>query len=855
MPRFQAYADRGKLNVGREAYPTSLMNNEEFDSVAKRRKTSLSNSGGPPGKRQKAQRNQGGVAELLPEQLIGVPLRIAAQERYLNYSLSVITSRAIPDVRDGLKPVQRRILYTMSRQNLDFSAKHRKCAKVVGDVMGNYHPHGDSSIYEALVRMAQPFSLRMPLVDGSGNFGSVDGDNAAAMRYTECRMTRVASEILADLATRTVAYKPNYDGTREEPVVLPSRVPNLLVNGATGIAVGMATNIPPHNLKEVCNALLKLLKDPEIKDYQLVANDAVQGPDFPTGGQIINTKDELREIYQTGQGTIRLRGVAKLDESSVQGPVLQITEIPFGVNKSALVERIGEIIFSGKLPLVLEVRDVSTDEIRIDLLLKKDADENKVLAYLYKNTQLQTNFSVNMTCLVPTEKPEVGAPDRLGLKEILWHFLHFRLDVVTNRLINELAGLERRIHILEGFAIVFDALDEIIKIIRASEGKADAAARIMKRFPAGKGGLDEEQTDAILELKLYRLARLEINVIKDELKDKQKRARDIRKLLAENTADTNASGRWKIVREEIEGLIADYGKDQAGKRCSSIVTVEEEVEFSEEDFIVAEDCFILVTTDGWVKRQKQIVDPSKSRLRQGDAVLACVAGSTRSTIGFFSSLGVCYTSRMIDIPASTGFGEPIQKLFKLKDGERIVSAVSFDSRMIGDIAEDPKKPNLCPETHALACTTNGFALRFGLAAFAETSTRSGRRYARVAGDASVIGVQTLHGSETILAVSEACRAMVCAAEEINYLSGAGKGVTLIRLAKDDRLLGFKASTGDRDLLVVLTNRGAKKTISTAKYRTTSRGGRGIEIQKNGRIAEVVSPPPNAPEITDPIDEE
>ncbi len=824
--------------------------------MAKRR-TQTSNNGDDSSGTGKGGRRRGGnqPPELLEEQLIGVPLRIAAQERYLNYSLSVITSRAIPDVRDGLKPVQRRILYTMDRQGLDATAKHRKCATVVGDVMGKYHPHGDSSIYEALVRMAQPFALRMTLVDGSGNFGSIDGDNAAAMRYTECRMTPIASEILADLATRTVAYKPSYDGTRDEPVVLPSRVPNLLVNGATGIAVGMATNIPPHNLREVCNALLKLLKDPEIKEYQLVAVDAVQGPDFPTGGQIINTKEELREIYATGQGTIRLRGTATLDEKSSQGRLLQINSIPFGVNKSALVERIGEIVFSGKLPLVLEVRDVSTDEIRIDLLLKKDADENKVLAYLYKNTPLQTNFSVNMTCLVPTEKPEVGAPARLGLKEILWHFLHFRLEVVTRRLSNELDSLLRRIHILNGFAIVFDALDEIIKIIRASEGKADAAMRIMKRFPAEKGGLDEEQTDAILELKLYRLARLEINVIREELKEKQKRAREIKRLLAEDTADTNASGRWTIVREEIDKLIVDYGKSEAGKRRSAIVTVEEEVEFSEEDFIVAEDCYILVTTDGWVKRQKHIVDPAKSRLRQGDAVLACVTGSTRSSIGFFSSLGVCYTSRMIDIPASTGFGEPIQKLFKLKDGERIVSTISFDSRMIGDISEDPKKPELCPETHALACTSDGFSLRFGLAGFAEPSTRSGRRYARVAANAAVVGVQTVHGSETILAVSEACRAMVCAAEEVNYLSGPGKGVTLIRLAKDDRLLGFKASSGDRDLLVVLTNRGAKKTISTAKYKVTGRGGRGTEIQKNGRIAEIVSPPPNAPEITDPIDED
>ncbi len=766
----------------------------------------------------------------------GVSLRDAAQTRYLNYSLSVITSRALPDVRDGLKPVQRRILYTMDQLGLDSTSKHSKCAKVVGDVMGKYHPHGDSAIYDALVRMAQSFSLRMPLVDGSGNFGSIDGDNAAAMRYTECRMSAIATEVLTDLSSSTVPFKPNYDGSREEPVVLPSRVPNLLVNGATGIAVGMATNIPPHNLGEVCRALLKLLVDPEIKDYQLVANDAVQGPDFPTGGVLINSKDELREIYRTGQGSLKIRGTTTNGGETKTGKLLHITAIPYGVNKAVLVERIAEIVVGGKMPLIEDVRDVSTEDIRIDLILRKDADEAKVLAYLYKHTPLQTNFAVNMTCLVPTENPEVGAPDRLGLKEILWFFLKFRLEVVTKRLEHELEGLLRRMHILEGFVLIFDALDEIIRIIRRSEGKADAAEKIMQRFPAAKGGLDAEQTDAILELKLYRLARLEINLIQEELKDKQKRAREIQRLLKENTDDTNNSGRWRIVREEIEAIIANYAKKKEGTRRTLILTIEEEPEFSEEDFIVAEDCHVMLTRDGWVKRQKQIADPGKSRLREGDSVLAVVAGSTRATLAFFSSFGVCYTSRFIDMPASTGYGEPVQKLFKLKDGERIVTVLSLDPRVIGDIADDPKRPDYCPEVHGFAATSNGFAMRFGLQQFVEPSTRSGRRFARVAPDHGVIGVEAIHGTETILAITADCRAMVCPAAEVNYLSGAGKGVTLIKMAKTDRLLGFKASTADRDLLVVETNRGAQKTISTAKYRVTTRGGRGNEIQKLNFLA-------------------
>ncbi len=825
--------------------------------MAKKRrptKASSSRTKKTPRKKAKSGKQAGSLFDAVDEAMQnGVSLRQAAQERYLNYSLSVITSRALPDVRDGLKPVQRRILFTMNQQGLTATAKHRKCAKVVGDVMGNYHPHGDSSIYEALVRMAQPFSLRMPLIDGSGNFGSVDGDNAAAMRYTECRMTPAANEILRDLATRTVAFKANYDGSREEPVVLPSRIPNLLVNGATGIAVGMATNMPPHNLKEVCNALLKLLKNPEIKDYQLVAEDAVRGPDFPTGGHITNTKDELREIYRIGQGTIKLRGTAKVVAQGRGARVLQMTSIPFGVNKAAMVERINELVLAGKFPLIVEARDLSTEELRVDLQLKKDADENKVLAFLYKHTDFQKNFNVNMTCLVPTENPEVGAPNRLGLKEILWHFLHFRLEVLTKRLENELAALERRIHILEGFAMVFDALDVIIRIIRKSDGKADAAEKIMKRFPPKKGigGLDAEQTDAILELKLYRLARLEINVILNELKDKKKRAREIRKLLADDAEDYSQSGRWKIIRSEIESIITEYGKDKTNKRQTAIIAVEEEPEYNAEDFILAENCHILITRDGWVKRQKLIADPSKSRVRQGDSVLACVAGSTRETIGFFSAKGVCYTARMVDIPASTGFGDPVQKLFKMKDGDKIVAAMSFDPRVLGgEIREDPKNPDLCPELHAFAASSNGFALRFGLEAFVEPSTRSGRKYARVTGDAAIIDVAAITGSETILAISKNCRAMICEIEEINYLSGAGKGVTLIRLAKDDQLLGFKCSTGDRDLLTVKTNRGAKKTISTTKYRVTSRGGRGNEIQKNGKISEIVLPPIEPPKTFD-----
>lgn len=769
-----------------------------------------------------------------------VPLHEAAQTRYLNYSLSVITSRALPDVRDGLKPVQRRILFTMWQQGIKNDTKHRKCAKVVGDVMGNYHPHGDSAIYDALVRQAQPWVMRQRLIDGSGNFGSLDGDAAAAMRYTECRLDALAGDMLGDIGRGTVHFRPNYDGTKSEPVVLPSKVPNLLVNGSSGIAVGMATNIPPHNLGEVCKALLKVLENWEVKDYQLIANDAIQGPDFPTGGQIINSQQEIRDVYKTGSGTLKVRGTTKAGASKSRSTkTLIIDSIPYSVVKANLVEQIAQVVLSRKMPLIADVKDLSTDDVRIELELKKDADEAKVLAYLYKHTSLQTNFSVNLTMLVPTANPEVGAPDRLSIVEILRHFLHFRHEVVTRRLEHELKALEKRIHILDGFALIFDALDEIIKIIRKSDGKADAAQKIMKRFKQ----LDAEQTDAILELKLYRLARLEINLVLDELKQKNKRQREIKKLLADDEEDLD-SGRWGIVRDEVQDLLTRYGgnarkKDDPGNRRTKIESAGEEPEFSAEDFIVAEDAHVLITADGWVKRQKEIKDPMATRIREGDRVLACVAGSTRATVLFFSSLGTCYTARIIDIPATTGYGEPVQKLFKLKDGEKIVAAYSADRRVLKDFEDDPKDEDACPYNHAIAASSDGYGLRFSVAPFIEPSTKAGRKYARPKKGQTITHMYLCTGHEVLLAVTQQCRAMVCKAEEVNYLSGPGKGVQIVKLGKDDRLIGFKTSMGERDLLRVKTNRGAEKTVSTAKYRVTGRGGKGWEIQKNGRISEIL----------------
>ena len=754
-----------------------------------------------------------------------VSLHEAAQSRYLNYALSVITSRALPDVRDGMKPVQRRILYTMWEQNLTADAKFRKCAKVVGDVMGNYHPHGDSALYETLVRMAQPFSLRYPLIDGSGNFGSLDGDNAAAMRYTECRLARISDEMLSEIDQDTVPYRPNYDGTREEPVVLPARVPALLINGATGIAVGMATNIPPHNLHEVCTALIKMIDaDLEMSPAQLCRY--IKGPDFPTGGQIINSADELKDIYRTGSGTVRLRATWQDGPETRTARTIYITSIPYTLNKATLVERIADVVLSRKLPHLLDVRDISTDDVRIVLELKKDADPKLVMAYLFKHTPLQSTFPVNLTCLIPTENPLVCKPERLDLHQILWHFLDFRFHVVTRRLEYELKALERRIHILEGFEKVFDALDEILQIIRKSDGKQDAAQKIMARF-----SLDAEQTDAILELKLYRLARLEILVIQQELAEKRKRAKEIGRLLGSRV------DRWAIIKAEIEEIRKAYG-DQRRSEISGEVVDED---FSEDDFIVDEDNVVVVSRDGWVKRQKEVKDVAATRVREGDSVLAALAGSTRATVVFFTNFGTAYTIRIADVPASTGYGEPIQSLFKFKDGEKIVAAESLDPRVAGKItSSNPETP---PPVHALAVTSDGYSLRFSLEPLLEASTRAGRRFARVPDGVEVVGVAMVTGNETIIAATRQARAMLCAVAEVNFLSGPGRGVILIKLqAEDDRLLGFMASTGDRDLMTVETSRGAEQTISTTKYEVTGRGGRGRELLQRGQFVRVLPGP-------------
>lgn len=781
-----------------------------------------------------------------------VPLAEATRNRYLNYALSVITSRALPDVRDGLKPVQRRILYAMwSDLRIASDGRFMKCAAVVGEVMKNYHPHGDQSIYDALVRMAQPFSLRYPLVEGYGNFGSIDGDPPAAFRYTECRLMPMAEELLEELRQQTVDFRPNYASTTEEPEVLPAQFPNLLVNGASGIAVGMATNVPPHNLKEVCAALIVLL------DGRLDAKDIpierltrqIPGPDFPTGGVILNTAQELLQIYATGQGTVKLRGTYE-DDPDKPNTVL-ITSIPYGIEKDPLVQRIGELIAKGQVPQLVNVKDLSTDDVRISLELRPGANSEAALAYLFKNTPLQTNFNVNMTCLLPSAGAEVAVPDRLDLKSLLGHFLDFRLQIVTRRLQHELNQLLRRIHILEGFAIVFDHLDEAIRIIRASDGKADAAPRLIDRFE-----LSEEQADAILETKLYRLGKLEILEIREELALRRKRAAEIEGLLADEPA------LWKIVRTELKEIARAYGDD----RRTRIEGPAAPVEFREEDYIVDEDAWVIISRDGWVKRQKSFNDVASIRVRDDDSVGWIYRARARQTLSFFTDRGIAYTLRANDIPLTTGHGDPIQRQFAFEDREHIVGVVCHDPRCLPEHqgATHPL-PNLTqkmldgepgqsnghgPEVEAnlpsppygVAMTAGGKVVRFSLAIHAPVSTRKGRSIVRLdptIEDDAVVRVEASDGTESVCLATRSARVLIFPVTEANVVSGAAKGVSAIKLDPRDRVIGFALANKMREGLQVRTNRGATMVVRATKYPVTGRGGRGFGVLQRGSLDAVI----------------
>jgi len=761
------------------------------------------------------------------ERIEYVSLSQETRRRYLNYALSVITSRALPDVRDGLKPVQRRILYVMYQDlRLQADAKPRKSSKICGDTTGNYHPHGGMAVYEAMVRLAQDFSLRYPLVNGQGNFGSVMGLPPAADRYTEARLTAVAEQLMNELRYQTVDMRSNYDGTRDEPVVLPARFPNLLVNGTQGIAVGMATNIPPHNLGEVVRACIHLIQNKTSTVAQLMKH--VKGPDFPLGGRIVTDRRTLRKAYEDGRGSIKVRGEWKLDRERRQTIPnrLVVISVPYGVSTGPLVADIGEIVAGRKLPQLLEVNDETDDEngLRIVLDLKPGSDPEAVMAYLYKNTSLEQNFSFNLTCLAPDEQG-AAVPRQMNLVEMLKHFLDFRFVTVRRRFEYQLRQLEKRIHILQGFAIVFKGLDKALRIIRKSTGKPDAAEKLMRAFP-----LDEEQTNAILELALYRISQLEIKLILKELRDKRAQAAEIRGILASNRR------LWKVVRTELQEIAAEF----TDARRTSIGSLDEVTEFDPQAYIVRENTNVVVTREGWLKRVGKLQKVDSTRVREGDKVLEVAPGNTLDNVVLFSSDGVAYTLPVDQVPASSGYGEPLSKFVRLGDGAHVVSAITTDARFT---PEDKKKRGQpTPAPYLIIATARGQVMRLSFSPFRPPSTKAGRKYCRLRSGDRVVFAELETGAKTMFLATSKARVLHFSIDEIPILGAAGKGVRGIKLEDGDQVLGAIQLGRPSDCLYAINTNGKQLSFGQMKYGVTSRGGKGVKTSMRNGFAEVVRPP-------------
>ena len=748
-----------------------------------------------------------------------VALHEATKRRYLSYALSVITSRALPDLRDGLKPVQRRILYAMYHNlHLHPDGRFRKSAAVIGEVMAKYHPHGDQSIYDAMVRMAQPFSLLHTLVNGQGNFGSVDGDPPAAMRYTEAKLRPLATELLVELKKQTVAYRPNYDGQFFEPVVLPARLPQLLINGSEGIAVGMATRIPPHNLREVVDACTTLIDNPEIELSKLARK--VKGPDFPTGGIILTPKEDIKKIYEEGGGAILFRGETTTEKVGRKNYIV-ITSLPYALNKSVLVEHIGQLIRDRKLPQLVDVRDESTEDIRIVAELRRASDEAPALAFLFKHTRLQQRYHLNLTCLVPTDNPQVSRPAKLDIKSILRHWLDFRFDTIRKRFEYDLLKLRDRIHLLEGFEKIFDALDEAIQLIRSSEGKRDAGEKLMDRF-----GLDDLQADAILEIKLYKLAKLEILAVITELAEKRHQAGEIEAILASDTE------LWRVVSEELTALRKEYGK----KRNTLIGGPDAEtIEYSEDDYIVSEDAFVVVTREGWIKRQSSFSTVAKIRVREGDDVAWMVKASTRSTVTFYTDKGTAFTMRVDDIQATTGYGGPVQKHFKFQAGEKVVGVISHDARNLPSLspqlglAED----DLPPPPYGVAITKGGRGLRFSIQTHSPLSTKNGRRCVRLSDPKdAVVAIYQSDASEFVSLASRKGNILSFHVGDLSVVKSAGKGFLAMKLSAGDSILAFELAKTQFEGATVVTPQGREEVARFSKFKG-KRGARGAAVIRRG----------------------
>ena len=722
---------------------------------------------------------------------------------YIDYAMSVIVSRALPDVRDGLKPVHRRILYTMYEDGLTSDKPYRKSATTVGDVLGRYHPHGDSSVYDAMVRMAQTFSLRYPLIDGHGNFGSIDGDGAAAYRYTEARMSKIAEIMLTDIEKNTVDFMPNFDDRLQEPTVLPAKIPALLVNGSSGIAVGMATNIPPHNLTEVINGIIKIIDDDNVTDEQLM--QIIKGPDFPTGGMILG-REAIKQAYTTGKGKITVRAEAEIEEMSNGKQKIIVTSLPYQVNKAKLIENIANLVKEKRIEGISELRDESDREnaVRIHIGLKKDANARVVLNQLYKNTQMQDTFGVIMLALVD------GQPRILTLRQCLDYYIDHRKGVILRRTQFELDKALARAHILEGLKIALDNIDEVINIIRSSYD--DAKERLMERF-----GLSDIQAQAILDMRLKTLSGLQREKIEEEYNELMKLIAHLREILGSEKLV------FEIIKEELTEVKEKYGDE----RLTKIVAAEGE--FNEEDLIKEEQMVVALTHFGYIKRMP--IDTYRSQKRGGkgisgistreeDFVKQIFTTSTHDTVLFFSNKGKLYRLRGYEIPEAgrTAKGTAIVNLLSLDAGEKISAVIP-----ISDF-EDSK--------YLLMATKNGLIKKTPLQEY-NSSRKTGLLAITLKDDDELIDVRLTDGQDNVVLVTEKGLCITFDEKDVRPVGRSAQGVLGIRLDEDDTVIGMESilSNNKGVTLLAITENGFGKRTELDEYRVQNRGGRGVITYK------------------------
>ena len=735
------------------------------------------------------------------DNIITIDLEEKMKESYLDYSMSVIVSRALPDVRDGLKPVHRRILYGMEGLGLDPNKPTRKSARVVGDVMGKYHPHGDSAIYDALVRLAQDFSTRYPLVQGQGNFGSVDGDDPAAMRYTEVRMSKIAKEMLRDINKDTVDFMPNFDEEEKEPTVLPARFPNLLVNGSNGIAVGMATNMAPHNLNEAIDASIAYMKNPEITIEDL--NKIIKGPDFPTGAKILG-KNGIREAYKTGRGKVKLRGIAKIEPFKKNRERIIVTEIPYQVNKARLIEKIADLVKDKRIDGISDIRDESDRKgMRIVIEIKRDYNANIVLNNLYKYTQLETTFGIINLALVD------GIPKILTLKELIKYYIYHQKEVVTRRTQFDLDRAKARKHIVEGLIIAIDNIDEIIKIIRSSYDDAEIKGIFLERF-----GLTDLQSQAILDMRLKRLSGLEIEKLNAENKELEQTISYLLSIL------NSEEKLIKLIEEELNEIKEKYGD----KRRTKIVKDEGEIDI--EELIEKEDILITLTNDGYIKRLP--VDTYRVQNRGGKGISAAntkeddyikriMTTNTHEDLLFFTSLGRVYSLKGYEIPegSRTSRGQAIINILSLNSGEKITEIMT-----LSELKEDDQ----------IVLQTRKGKIKKTDAKNFKSIQRNGIIAIGLEENDKLISARHIEKEEELIISTKNGMTIQFSTKDVRNMGRQARGVRAIRLNKDDQVVAMNIKGSETYLLVVTENGFGKKT-SFNNFKNQSRGGKGIKCHK------------------------